>query len=233
LKNALVIACCFVLVIAPLWGQVPGYAGRTWSVMANFSAFPRINLNSQTLNVPRVQSRIGLDVNKVLSRQWETGCHLEGIYSKIAYDYGIGRPRVAGNAWLRGINTGLHLHYYTFLQRGNLAPLGINHELRADYIMYQLTDIDRNFYQDKHPDLGHFQDFGLSYGISMSRVWDHRWRYVFGMNTGWVFKVFPDPDDQEATYLRSIALNRLRGYYTLNIFVRVGGMLPAHRHTQP
>ncbi len=215
-----------MLSCALVMGQAPGFAGRTWSFMADFSAFPRLNLNSSKLNVPHIQSKMGLEINKVLTRQYEVGIHAEALYSRIAYDYGIGRPRVAGQAWLHGISTGAHLNYYTFLQRGNIAPLGICHEVRADFLQYSLSDIDLHFYPDGRKQLGAFHDLGLTYGLSMSRIWDHQWRYTFGMNAGWVFKVFPDPDDQEQTYLRSIALNRLRGYFTLNAYIRLGWMAP-------
>lgn len=207
------------------WGmlpaQAPGYMGRKWSAGIEMAAFPRINLLAEETRPLRIQSRLGLDLSRVWSRRDEGGIHLTRLYSSVPYDYGIGRPRVTGTAWMNGWMMGVHYRLFPFLSRGNIAPIGLHHEVRLDYLRYHMTDQDLRFFPDRRADLGTFQDFALGYGLGMSRVFQGSVRVTVGMSSGWIFQVFPETGSRDLDYLRSIGLNRFRGYGVLNVYMRV------------
>lgn len=205
-----------------LWAQPPGYAGKRAILSFDTYSFPNLFLVVDESYPFRVNFRLGVSGEYVLSRRLSVGGLFNGYQTQTDYhfrgSYGLMR--------IEGSDVGLFLKSYTFRQRGNIAPIGPYQKLELLYTRYRMVDLDRLFYPDNRTDLGKSADIILSVTLGTQHVMANRITYHWGLHSGWLFKVLDsERESDHEQHLKDVSTTRLRGIFGFSINVGVGVLL--------
>lgn len=217
-----VLLSLFISTSLSLFPQAPGFAGKRALIAVEGYAFPSMRFIFTEERNFVLHSHLGVSTEYVLSRRFSTGILLNRLTTSFKYAY---EGRV-GTTGLSSTNIGIHIKGYTFLRRGNIAPIGPYQKIEIQYINYHITDRDQQFYPDGRKDLGEFREWVVTGTLGFQHVLPPRITYHWGIQGGWVLnigQVFPFSD--EGRYLKSRATSQLRDHFALNIHLGLGILL--------
>lgn len=212
------LSLCFILSLAQLQAQAPGYAGKHHLLQIDgyvFATASRFVLQEKDL---AINFRSGIGSEHVLNRRLSVKILGDRFFTTQEYDFNFrtGDMRIQG--WMAGVG----LRAYTFYRRGNIAPLGIFIQPALHYSRFQLQDLDRNFFPNGRRFLANYAAGAVSLELGSQRMIGNRISYSFGFQTGTIFFLFPDKSVPEFTYLKERGIRRLRGFLAFNLHAGVG-----------
>jgi hypothetical protein len=203
-----------------LQAQPHGYLGQRMPLAAELTVSPGVlDALVRREGLP-VYWRGGLAAEYVLTPDLSANLHLHRYGAPLRYSY----QSIQGNARLQGWALGPGWSLYRSSRRSTPAPLGAFTRLDVLMLRYQITDLNRRFYQDQRRVLARLTTVmaGLTFGVQRFSGDHIAWRA--GAQVGWVFKL-PGPDDTpEVRYLRDLATARLRSIWSWGL-MGGGGVL--------
>ncbi len=200
--------------------QVPGYLGKKTLLTADASLFPGF-LYAQSTDVPiRLNTRVALVLDQVVSRKSSMG--LAGGYYHTQYLYTSNNGM--GNAEINGYSAAWNVKFYSFKRKGNIAPVGPYQQIELMYMRYQVRDLDRNFYPDRRENLGSYGDVAAGLTFGLRHIMFNRLTLHVGMQYAFVFGAFRSGDAQQRS-IQSLSINRLQGHFGLNYNTGLGLLL--------
>lgn len=175
----------------------------------------------------RVQYRLGGNLEYVYSKRVSWGLSIAPYHIQTFYQYQSGY----GLLQLRGQLYEPSLRIYTFLRRGNMAPLGAYQRFSLVAIRNQLTDLDNNLYPDERSFLGIYYDLSLGYGIGYQTIIKDRIVIDARLQAGWPLNLNRYRQTSEVEHFITDAMTvRMRRYLLLNAQVKVGWLLPFRKN---
>ncbi|MEM6346453.1 MAG: hypothetical protein AAF927_21365 [Bacteroidota bacterium] len=206
-----------------LMAQVPGYEGRLWPIHLDVNLSPALaDWVFQPEGKLELNWRIGLEVDRVLSRRISLGANASVLQSRQNFLY----QGQTGFLDLNGHTLGIQLKNYRFLRRGNLAPLGPYQKWELQYLSYRIYDPREEFpvpVEDQR-----VRDLAASFTLGTRRMLGEHFTYHIGIQTAFVLNLtgenarrMPDP----IPYLNQIAIRRLRGIFAVNLNAGIGVLL--------
>lgn len=204
-----------------LFAQPPGYIGKRTPISVDVHLFPALGLIIQDDEPFQLNTRIGLQIEEVVSRNFSVGAQLSGLSTHTSYDFNGAQGRTQINA----LTAGLSGHFYTFRKRGNIAPIGPYQKVELMYLTYKMKDLDQEFYPDGREYLGSYSDLAISLTLGTQRIIHPNIIYHFGITGAWVFNAFTEPFSPEENYLKALSNRRLRGFLSLELNAGIGLIL--------
>jgi hypothetical protein len=213
---------CFFSVNLTL-AQPPGYLGKTTLARVNFDIAPSIAYGfSENLWGPNF--RYGLQVERVLTRQFSAGLTAHRLSSRVRYDdvnavagEGVGLARVHATA------AGGQFRIYQFWRKGNVAPLGPYQQVELMYVRYRVEDLDKRYPPGGLTDLGSYGDLAITVGAGSQRIVADRICIQFGAQVGTLLGVF-NTSFRRIAAPQDLGAARLARNYSLTVNVGIGGL---------
>lgn len=226
LLNYWLLIMAFGMIIDSLYAQPPGYIGKRTPISLQINSFPAIRFSKLEEGKLPFNIHWGLKMEHVLSRRFSIGGSVSHIRVKTNYEFEDGLRLVTGDARINGIALGLNTRMYNFKRIGTIAPIGPYQQIEVMYLHYRMNDIDQQFYKDARTDLGSYRDLGISFGMGNQRIFNEHFTYSYSFKVGTVLGSFRNSQKTEAEiYLYNTAIDRLQGYFFLNINAGIGVIL--------
>ena len=204
------------------FSQAPGFAGKRLIMAVEGYAFPSLRFIYTDDRSLSLHTHRGLNLEYVWDRRFSAGLILTKMTTQVGYNY----QNRSGNSMLQGTNIGAFVKTYTFLRRGNIAPIGPFQKFELQYLTYFLIDQDRAFYPDGRTELGAFRDWLFTYTLGSQHVLPPRITYQWGIQGGWILNVGQIfPFSAEDKYLSDVSTSRLRDQFAINLTMGVGILL--------
>jgi hypothetical protein len=206
-------------------GQIlaQGYLGQRWITTLEGNGTFNLNQWLAGNRSLRTQARLGPSLEYVLGRRLS----LQAGFTPFDIQTFYRLDQRSGVLHLDGQLYEASLRAYSFIRRGNLAPIGPYHRLSLMLLRHRVTDLDQNLFPAPRAALGIYYDLAIAYAFGTQWIcWD---RVVFdvSLQAGWPLNLgrYPPSGDAEA-FLQETLTARLRRFLGFNAQVRVGFLLP-------
>ncbi|MEL6672644.1 MAG: hypothetical protein AAFR61_10655 [Bacteroidota bacterium] len=204
------------------YGQVPGYVGKLTPISVEAYGGPTLgrffldNDSSLSFNF-----RWGVSMERVLSRRSSFLVSFGRFRTETPYEF----RNLAGALQLEGWSVGASFRMYSFLRRGNIAPLGLYVSGGIQAMQYQAFDPEGKFPPQDPGSSASFGDWLLNVSLGSQRIFNDHFTFQWGLDAGWLINAGRIPLEEALQFTKQAATNRLRGYFSFNLKAGIGVLL--------
>lgn len=213
----------FLCLMGGLYAQPPGYLGKTTLARLNIDFAPSIAYGfSENLWGPNF--RYGLQIERVLTRQFSAGLTAHRFINRVRYDdVNAMAGEGVGLAKIRAAAAGVQFRMYQFWRKGNIAPLGPYQQIELMYVGYRVEDLNKRYPPGGLTDLGHYGDLAITLGAGSQRIIADKICIQFGAQVGTLLGVF-NTSFRRIASPQDLGAARIARNYSLTVNLGIGGL---------
>ena len=205
---------------SPAWSQ--GYLGER--LILRLQGSGSFNLSQVLVGQQvRVQGAPALGAEFVFSRRLSLQSSLAPYRIQTFYQY-EGNSGLLG---LQGQTLDLSLKFYSYLRRGNLAPVGPYQAFSLITLRQVANDPERNHSPDDRAALGIYYDLALAFSLGNQWIIQDRLAIDLSLQAGWPLnwqRGMVGTDREK--FLLDLMASRMRRFLLLNAQIGIGLLIP-------